>query len=366
LRELEREADTYRTLYQAFLQRYQESIQQQSFPITEARVITAASRPRAPSYPKRFNVLTLYLVLGAMAGGGIGALREYRDRVFRVASQVRDELGLEFLGMLQLIDHPVANKSPSNEQLVAKHIAPKDSVKRYSIDYPLSSFSETLRSMKVAADLVLSDHKPKVIGVISTLPSEGKSTVAKNFASLLAHLGAKTLLIDGDLRNPGLTRGIAAHADAGILEAILENRSLDDLLMLEPDTGLFFLPAVFKKRVNHTSEMLSSPGMRGLLDTAGKHFEYIIIDLPPLGPVVDVRAVASMIDTFVFVVEWGRTVRMMVQTILATNELIYDKCLGVVFNKVKMSKLNLYESYDSKDYYYGHYSKYYRIEKEPA
>src|SRR5260370_39730634 len=89
-RELEREADTYRTLYQAFLQRYQETIQQQSFPITEARVITAASRPNTPTFPKRSLSLALSLVLGTLAAAGVGALREFRDRVFRMASQVRD------------------------------------------------------------------------------------------------------------------------------------------------------------------------------------------------------------------------------------------------------------------------------------
>src|SRR5260370_26965 len=188
-RELEREADTYRTLYQAFLQRYQETIQQQSFPITEARVITSASRPDKPSYPKRALILVLSVVLGSMAGAGAGALREYRDRVFRVATQVRDELGLVFLGMLQAVDHPVVFKNASGDKRAAKQVAPRDSLQRYSIDHPLSSFSETLRSIKVAADLALSDRKPKIIGVISALPNEGKSTVSKNFASLLAHLG---------------------------------------------------------------------------------------------------------------------------------------------------------------------------------
>jgi polysaccharide biosynthesis transport protein len=334
--------------------------------MTEARVITAASRPSIPSYPKRVLILAFSLVFGCMVGTGIGALREYRDRVFRVASQVREELGLEFLGMLQVVDQAVNHKKLTAEQRAAKQLQLKDSLQRYTIDHPLSSFSETLRSIKVAADLALSDRKPKIIGVISVLPGEGKSTVSKNFASLLAHLGAKTILIDADLRNPGLTRAVAPHADVGILEAMRQDRPLRDCLMLEPDSGLFVLPAAVRKRVNHTSEVLSSPAMRGLLDDAGKYFDYIVVDLPPLGPVVDVRAAASMFDAFVFVVEWGRTARIMVQTILAADEAIYDKCLGVVFNKVQMNKINLYESYGSKDYYYGRYSKYYRNEKETA
>jgi len=264
------------------------------------------------------------------------------------------------------MDHPAVFKKLGAEQQDPKLVMLKDSLQRYSIDHPLSGFSETLRSIKVAADLSLADRKPKIIGVISVLPNEGKSTVSKNFASLLAHLGANTLLIDGDLRNAGLTRTLAAHADAGILEAIRGDRALRDLLLLEPDSGLSFLPAVIRKRVQHTSEVLSSPGMRSVLIEAAKDFDYIVVDLPPLAPVVDVRAAASMFDAFIFVIEWGRTARPMVQTMLAADQPIYDKCLGAVFNKVQFGKLNLYESHGSKDYYYGRYSKYYRHEKEPA
>ncbi len=365
LRELEREAGTYRTLYETFLQRYQEAVQQQSFVVTDARVITAASPPAIPSQPKRSMSLTFSLMLGLMAGAAVGAIREYRDSAFHMASEVRDELGLDFLGMLQVVDDPAYRKL-GGEQRDPKQVVSKGSLQRYSIDHPLSGFSETLRSIKVAVDLSFPGRKPKVIGVISVLPKEGKSTVSKNFASLLAHLGAKTLLIDGDLRDPDLTRSLAAHADAGILEAIGGNHALPDLLFSEPDSGLSFLPAVIGKRVQHTSEVLSSPGMRSMLTEGAKDFDYVVVDLPPLAAVVDVRAAASMFDAFVFVIEWGRTARPMVQMMLASDEKIYEKCVGVVFNKVRLDKIALYEKHGSKDYYYRHYGKYHRQGNEPA
>jgi succinoglycan biosynthesis transport protein ExoP len=363
LRELERESETYKNLYQTFMQRYQEAIQQQSFPVSEARVITAATPPANASYPKRGLILALSLVMGAMVGAGLGALREHRDRVFRTASHVRDELGLEFLGMLQDVEAPITIKGATEQNLDPKQIHVNNSLLRYSIDHPLSSFSETLRSAKVAADLALGERKPKVVGVISVLPNEGKSTVAKNFASLLAHLGARTVLIDGDLRNPGLTRDIARQAETGVLEAIRRDRPVNDLLLSEPDSGLFVLPAVIKKRVQHSSELLSSPGMHDVVAELGKTFDYIIIDVPPLGPVVDVRAAGSLFDAFLFVVEWGRTPRIMVQNILTSDSALYEKSVGVLFNKVNLKKVNLYEGYGSKDYYYSRYSKYYHKDK---
>jgi polysaccharide biosynthesis transport protein len=215
----------------------------------------------------------------------------------------------------------------------------------------------------VALDLALGECKPKIIGIISALPNEGKSTVAKNFASLLAHLGARTVLIDADLRNPDLTRGIARNADAGIIEAIRGDKSVRDLLLWEPDSGLFVLPAVITKRLQHTSEVLASAGMRNVLGQAGKLFDYIIVDLPPVGPVVDVRAAASMFDAFLLLVEWGRTPRMMIQNILASDPALYEKSVGVLFNKVNLKKIKLYENSGSKDYHYSRYSKYYHHEK---
>jgi polysaccharide biosynthesis transport protein len=363
LRELERESETYKNLYQTFMQRYQEAIQQQSFPVSEARVITAARPPLNASYPKRSLILALSLVMGAMVGAGLGALREHRDRVFRTASQVRDELGLEFLGMLQEVHSPAPIKSAKGEIQDPKQVHVVNALQRYSIDHPLSSFSETLRAAKVAVDLALADRKPKVIGVISALPNEGKSTIAKNFASLLAHLGARAVLIDGDLRNPGLTRNMALQAETGVLEAIRGDRPLRDFLLSEPDSGLVVLPAIIRRRVQHSSELLSSPGMRAVVAELGKVFDYVVIDAPPLAPVVDVRAAAALFDAFLLVVEWGRTPRVIVENILAADSALYDKCVGVVFNKVNLKKVNLYESYGSKDYYHSHYSKYYHNDR---
>jgi succinoglycan biosynthesis transport protein ExoP len=355
LRELERESETYRNLYQTFMQRYQEALQQQSFPVSEARVITAATPPESASHPKRGLVLALSLVFGAALGSGAGALREHRDRVFRAAANVRDELGLEFLGMLQNVDASAIADSANEEDPDLRLVHPTNSLQRYSIDHPFSGFCEALRSAKVAVDLSLGERRPKVVGVISVLPKEGKSTVAKNFASLLAHLGARALLIDADLRNPDLTTGIARHAEAGILEAIRGDRPLRDLLLSEPDSGLFVLPAVVKKRVHHSSEILSSPGMRAVLAQAGVAFDYIVVDLPPLGLVVDVRAAASLFDAFLLVVEWGRTPRIVVQNMLTSDNALFQKCVGVLYNKVNMEKVALYEPYGSKEYYYNHY-----------
>lgn len=359
LRELEREAETYKNLYQTFLQRYQEAVQQQSFPVTDARIISGASPPGSPSQPRKMLLLAAFCLVGAAFGAGIGAFREFRDRFFRTGEQVRDILGLEFLGIAPLMNDNLRvmdNVAENNPRSIRK----ATEVTNYVIDHPLSAFAETLRSAKIAADLGVSEKECKVIGIVSTLPGEGKSTVSVNFAELLASQGSRVILIDADLRNPGATRAIGRHAQEGLLETLLDGKNPKDCFLYNARTGMAFLPAVVKHRVPHSSELLSSVAMRKLLSTLSSSADYIIIDLPPLGPVVDARAMASRIDGFVYVAEWGKTARRVVRQTLETEPLIRQKCLGVILNKVDQEKMNLYRSYGSTEYYYSRYSEYYQ------
>lgn len=363
LRELEREAETYRNLYQSFLQKFQEAAQQQSFPVTEARVISSAVVPTVPAYPRKTLVLALFTILGGAVGSGLGMFREYRDRFFRTGEQIRRELGLEMLGLAPKL--PVSASTNESDavavdHLPVHHVRRSGGVSNYVLDHPMSSFAETMRSIKFAADLALPNTRCKIIGVVSTIPGEGKSTVAMNFAELLASHGAKTILIDADLRNPGATRAMGQHADKGLVEVLVEKQPLQDVLLINSRSGLAFLPAVMKRRLPHSSELLASAAMRNLLEKISATADYVVVDLPPLAPVVDARAMASNVDAFVYVTEWGRVSRRMVRQTLEAEPQVLEKCLGVVLNKVDLDRMRLYRVYGTSDYYYSSYSKYYR------
>ncbi len=360
LRELERESETYRNLYQTFLQRYQEAVQQQSFPVTDARVITQATPANAPSHPQKILLLGLFGVLGGALGCGFGAFREFRDRFFRTGDQVRDTLGLEFLGIAPIIS--ATGKTATKIDLNAQTIRSTSNVSNYVINHPMSGFAETMRSAKIASDLAFAGKSCKIIGVTSALPGEGKSSISINFAQLLASQGARTVLIDADLRNPGATRSMGMHAQRGLLETLLEGQDPRQNLMHDPKTNLAFLPSLVRHRVPHSSELLASVVMQDILKTLSSEYEYIIVDLPPLGPVVDARAIANRIDGFLFVVEWGKTARRVVRQILETEERIAQKSLGVVLNKVDQEKMKLYRMYGSSEYYASAYAKYYQEE----
>jgi polysaccharide biosynthesis transport protein len=356
LRELERGAETYRNLYQTFLQRYQEAVQQQSFPVTEARIISRAVPPLYPSQPRALLVIAACVVLGGTVGGGLAAFREFRDRFFRTGEQVRDVLQLEYLGSVPLVD--ASKAGPPAGQPNKGEVLARSPVSRFAVDHPLSSFAETLRSARIAVDLSIGKPR-KIIGIVSALPGEGKSTIAVNLAQTLAK-SAPTLLIDADLRNPGATRALAQHADDGLLEILLENRSPASVLLSDQQTGLKFLPAVVKRRVPHSSELLVSQQMTRLLNHAASEFDYVVLDLPPLGPVVDARAIAPRVDGFIMVVEWGGPSRKVVRDTLDADPQIASKCLGVILNKVDADKMKLYRKYGSSDYYASRYSSYYQ------
>jgi succinoglycan biosynthesis transport protein ExoP len=216
-----------------------------------------------------------------------------------------------------------------------------------------------MRSAKVAADRALQNRSPKIIGVVSLLPKEGKSIVAKNFASLLALQGATTLLIDADTRNPALTNAIGCKTGQGSQSA-LSMPPLTELLQYEPGSGLQILPCIYAKDDPRVADGLSAAMLHALLRSGDQSLEYIVIDLPPIGPVVNARGMAPAIDAFIFVVEWGTTSRGAVRAALSNEHSIKEKLLGVILNKVDMKKLKFYEHFGSDGYYQQHYENYYR------
>ncbi|RWO22355.1 polysaccharide biosynthesis tyrosine autokinase [Mesorhizobium sp.] len=371
LRELEQKATALSTLYQTFLGRYEEASQQQSFPVGKIRVISDATLPKSAATPRTSIVLGLSLVLGVMLGAGVGGLNEFRERFFRTGEDVRDRVGLKFLGYLPIIGSKVAKDDKRDDGQAdiktaqSASAAERRARMRVSIDAPASMFSETLRSTKIAFDVVMEGQGSRVIGVISVLPGEGKSTVAANLAGLLAANGSKTLLVDGDLRNPGLSRSLGMEAEQGLMEAVVSGQTWQSVGKIDRQTKLAIVPAVPRGHFSHTSELLSSAGMRRFIDNAKETFQYIVVDLPPLGPVVDAKAFAPLADGFVLVTEWGRTPRAMVQSILSSESYIANKIVGVVLNKVDLKKLAKYGSIGGSEKFFDRYSSYY-LEKSEA
>src|SRR5262249_44089296 len=157
-----------------------------------------------------------------------------------------------------------------------------------------------------AADL--SGQAIKVFGFTSSLPDEGKTTIAAAFAFRAAGGGARTILIDCDLRNPALTAELAPSANEGVLQVVSGEKRIDEVLWKDKKTHLAFLPgATTSALVAHSSEVIGSKALRAIFAQLRQEYDYVVVDLPPVAPIVDVLSTAGLIDSYVFVVEWGRT-----------------------------------------------------------
>jgi succinoglycan biosynthesis transport protein ExoP len=344
LRQLEREADTYRNLYQVALGRHQESLQQQSFPAASGRVISPATPPLRPSLPRKSLVVVLAVLAGAGAGIGIGALREMRDRGFRTGDQLRRTLGLPYLGLLPRsakVPKRMGPARPGGHALVERPLM------RQVVDAPNSAFSDTLRAVMGAIDARIEGPRPRAVGVISTLPGEGKTTIAANLALLAAISGKRTLLVDGDLHSAGLSEEIAPDAEVGLPQALQDADRFDRACRRDPETGLVILPTQREK----TPQALSAALMRTLLERAQGRYDQVFVDLPPACLFGDAQNASAGFDGFLLVVRWGATPRGLVGALLAEEPELRDKTIGVVLSQVEMNRIRRYVDRESTDFY---------------
>jgi polysaccharide biosynthesis transport protein len=364
MRELETNAKGYRSLYESFLQRYMGSVQQESFPISEARVISPASPPQDKSKPKTGLILALGILGGIALGTALGFLRDTMDRVFRTSAQIEAILQLPCLSLVPLLrDLEQEKLSPrsaiqEDKEFGQRRLSRSSEMYWAASTMPLSRYAESIRSIKLAIDLDPTKSSNKIIGITSALPNEGKSTIAASLAQLIAHAGKRVIIVDCDLRNPSLSANLTPNASAGIIDVLSGARSLEETIWRDPKTNLVVLPAAKRTPLFHSSEILSAEQTRKLFDKLRATYDYVIVDLPPLAPIVDVRATAPLVDCFVLVVEWGRTKIDVVQHALHTAPNVYYNLIGAVLNKTDMSAMKRYNNYHNDYYNNEHYTRY--------
>jgi exopolysaccharide transport family protein len=352
LRELETAATTYRGIYETFLTRFTQSVQQQSFPSTEARVVTMASPPRSPSSPKT----ALTIALAALCGFGLGIMsafaREQMNRKIHTRAQLEKLLGTTCLAVLPAF--------PKQKSFDGKRSKTRDSgaFRQISEVAPFSSTAEALRYIKVAIDLHPSGGK--VIGIVSALPGEGKTTVAIGFSAFLARSGARTLVVDADLRNPSMTRSLGYTNAPGLLNMVAEKSDFDEVVITDSKFKFDFLPSSAQIKPSNSSDVLTSPGMKEMLKLARTDYDYVLVDLPPILPVVDVKAVAHLFDAFVLVVEWGSTSTDEILNAIGSSSFLSERLLGAVLNKADEAVMRRFEGYSDRRY------AYYENDKIPA
>lgn len=345
LRDLESTAETNRALYDSFLQMARQTTQQETFPVSDTRILADAAPPLIRSSPPKTMIVLLgAMMIGAIIGSGAALGREYLVDVFRTSNDVERVTGLTCLGILPVID-PAGSAGWRRFFTRTKNIGRGAAIHSVVLQAPFSRFTETLRNVKVAIDLNRLSRANKIIGVSSAVPYEGKSVVAANLAHLVASQGHRVLLIDGDLHVRSLSGTIAKEATAGLVEALKNPQLLRDLVVKNKRSNLDFLPCPVRERLTQASELIASPQMSNLLRVASEQYDYIFIDFPPIVPVVDAKAAAHLMDSFVIVIDWARTSKTVVLEALTSAENIRERVIGAVLNKADAVALKRIESY---------------------
>jgi polysaccharide biosynthesis transport protein len=361
---LDAAAKGYRRLYDNFLQRHTEAVQQQTFPVSEARQISAASVNKTG--PKTVLVAMGTIVAGALIGGGLAAFREIMDRKFRTREQVQSVLATECLALVPVLadsgrkrifskPQPLALESRREKQLAInrregrRSICFTPKIMQTIIDQPACEYAEAIRSIKLTIDMN-SQANGKIIGLTSCLPSEGKSTLAVAMATLIAQSGASVILVDCDVRHSSISRLLAPNATTGLLDIVAGKVGLADAVWTDASTQLEFLPV--GGSVANATELLASSAGKSLFDTLQIKYDYVIVDLAPLVASMDVRATLGFIDSYLLVIKWGSTKIDAVQYALRHAPSVHANIVGAVLNKVDMVAMGRYDSYGAH-YYYG-------------
>ena len=360
LRELQREADANRTLYETFLARYKETSAQESLELPDARLVSKADVPIQPSFPKSTLILAFGGLLGVGFGGLLAFVMDGFDHRVKSLKQAEDVTGVPTLAAIPLIGTrelsnranrgrgELENYDPNAIQLLPAAMQPP--LMRYVLDEPTSLFAESVRAVRLAIQRASRFEPAKSIMVTSSIDGEGKTTLAANLAQSIASLGMRTILVEGDLRNPEMSRSLCPQAKVGVVEVASGRARFEQALFFDRVTGLAVLPAPAMQRGAGASEFVFSDAMRNMLDHLRKHFDHVIIDSPPLVPLVDARALGEIADRVVLTIRWDSTPRDVVAQALETLSPVADHLLGTVLTRVDMHKLRDYDYYRSSSY----------------
>ena len=342
LRALEREAAANRTLYQTFLNRFKETSSTQGLESSDARIISAAEVPGWPSSPNRKKLLTQYILLGFFGACGLVLALQMLNPGMMTPEQVQQVLKEYVIGLIPI--------SPNKA-------APHD----YVLEKPNSGLVEAINSLKFGLALSDPDHPVKAIQVTSSVPEEGKTTLAIALARVMAASGQKVVLIDGDLRRSSIGKKLnMPEKHKGLSDLVLAgDEPLAEFLLRDEKGKVDVIPAGTAKYANAT-DIFSSHRMKEIVGMLKSIYDLIIIDTPPVMAVADARIIGRIVDKTLFVIRWDKTPRKVARAAVEQLHRAEVDIAGVVLQQVDLDRYGRMGYGDSGYYYhYGRYGKYY-------
>lgn len=347
LRELERDAEASRALFESFLGRFRQTDEASTLTDADARIVATASVPVSPSAPNVMLNLALGVVLAGLAGIGAIFLLEMMDNALRTEADVERDLHQPHIASIpRLKAGPLSRFTGRN--------APNPA--RFVVDKPLSSFAEAFRTIRSAIRMAGIDTPLKTVAITSALPGEGKTTTTLGLGRVSAMAQSRVVAVDCDLRRRLLSAVAAPDCTSGLVQVLSGDVSLDDALVGDADTTLDILPLVetsFTPR-----DLFESEAFAQLLEELKKRYDLVLLDTAPILAVTDTRTIARMADGVVYAALWGKSSTGVARTALHALQSVRANILGVVLNNVDMDAQRHY-GYATSGYYYQAYRKYY-------
>jgi len=306
---IQQNAEVARSQYQSLLTRLRDLEAQAQTQLADSRIVSPALAPTDPSFPNTRLILALAGISALGLGVGLAFLYENYVGGFVSEEQVENVVTMPVVSVVPKADTPrLANQVDSAAQLM--------------VEKPLSAFAESIRRLRAALDQTLdlrphgapgkteTDAHGKAIMVTSAVPGEGKSTVAVSLGRAYAQSGLKVVMIDCDLRKPSLHRYMEQTLNAGLAEYLSgSNEDADALariMVKDKHTPLYAIVGSQHSQ-SPTDQLASGQPLSRLICACREHFDVVILDTPPLVPVVDGLYMSRLVDAIVIVIRWATT-----------------------------------------------------------
>jgi polysaccharide biosynthesis transport protein len=337
MRELERQAEANRALYENFLNRFKQTTAQQDIQESDANIISAAVAPAIPSFPRKLTFIGIAFVFALICGLLVGFGLEQLDNGFRSAEQIEQLAGVSCLGIVPGM--PMGRR-------------PHDFV----LQQPVSSYAEAIRSVRTALRFSNVDAPPKIVVVTSSVPEEGKSVFSVSLARSVARSGGRALLIDCDLRHPTLSGLLGEPKGADLVALFGEGADISQLIQVDDQSSLHYIPT--RGGTANPQDLLGSQHMKNFLESMRARYDLIVLDAPPVLAVTDALVLSHAADATLFMIRWEKTPRPVALGALKLLQTQGRHLAGVVLTRVNVRKHAKY-GYGDYGYYYGRYGDYY-------
>jgi exopolysaccharide transport family protein len=343
LNELQRNADAARQLYETVLTRVKETAAQQAISQADSRIDTPATPPSTPSFPVPLLMIPLGVLIGLGLGVAAAAVIELWNVRVNSVDDVEGLLNLPFLGAVPTVTSSIDKPKSKN---------PIDAV----ILHPLSGFAEAFRGISTTLTYGEGGTTVRVIAVTSALPEEGKTTTSICLTRVLAMGGAKTVLVDCDLRRRSINILLKGEPEFGLIEILEGKCTIEQALRLDERSGAYFIPLT--RNAHLAKSPFATPAIDKLLEDLKARFDLVVLDTPPVLPVVDTRILAQKVDALALLVRWRSTPIRAVRAAIHELEAVNSPISGIALTQVNVRD-QAYSAYGYQNYYHKDFKKYY-------